>query len=81
MAGFRPAAAAAVCVGQRDGFVEAKGVFVWRNSSDIFCFLRWMRDLAWKRSLTIISVGKGEQMVAGMKENKNLFILRAHVDA
>lgn len=40
-----------------------------------------MRDWAWKHSLAVIIVPKGEQMVAGRKENKILFIvdLNTHV--
>lgn len=37
-----------------------------------------MRDWAWKHSLAIIRVPKGEQMVAGRKENKNKNLLCVH---
>jgi len=40
-----------------------------------------MRDWAWKHSLAIIRVPKGEQMVAGTKESKNFFIEDVYVQA
>lgn len=38
-----------------------------------------MRDWAWKHSLAIIIVPEGEQMVAGTKENKNLFSIELYI--
>lgn len=40
-----------------------------------------MRDWAWKHSLAIIRVPKGEQMVAGRKENRNCFTKDINVHA